>query len=155
MFGDVIPIVIVLLWSSTKFVIAYCFVFYYNFPFLTSILLTISGGMIGVWMFSVLYKTFSTWRQRTFPPKNKKKAFTMNRKNRLLVRIKNSYGLAGIAFLTPVFLTVPVGTMVANAFYKNTSKVYAYMFVAFSFWSVLFAGTYHYLGIDFSQLLPF
>ena len=134
--------------------VAYCFVFYYNFPFLNSVLITISGGMLGVWMFSVLHKYGTIWWQKAFPSR-KKKVFTINKKKRLLVKIKNGYGLAGIAFLTPVFLTVPVGTMVANAFYKSKRKVYTYMFVAFSFWSVLFAGTYHYLGIDFSQLMPF
>ncbi len=154
MFADIIPIAIVIFWASTKFMVAYCFVFYYNFPFLNSVLITISGGMLGVWGFSVLYKYAVIWWQKFFPTKHPK-TFTINRKKRLLVRIKNSYGLAGIAFLTPVFLTVPVGTIVANAFYKSRPQVYAYMFVAFTFWSILFAGTYHYLGMDFSQLLPF
>ncbi|MFK7903908.1 MAG: hypothetical protein AB8B69_02225 [Chitinophagales bacterium] len=134
--------------------VAYGFVFYYDFSFLLSILITVSGGMLGVWMFSVLHKYFSEWKAKHFPSK-KKKAFTINRRKRIIVRIKNSYGLAGIAFLTPVFLTVPVGTIVANAFYKNKAKVYSYMFIAFSFWSLLFAGTYHYLGMDFNQMLPF
>ena len=154
MFGDVLPIMVVLFWASTKFMVGYGFVFYYNFSFINSILLTVSGGMLGVLIFSFIYSFFSIWKQRVFPSKTPKK-FTINRKKRMLVKIKNSYGLAGIAFLTPVFLTVPVGTMVANAFYKNKSKVFSYMFFAFTFWSVLFASTYHYLGLDFNQMLPF
>lgn len=154
MFADIIPIAIVIFWASTKFMVAYCFVFYYNFPFLNSVLITISGGMLGVWIFSVLYKYMTVAWQKIFPSKTPTK-FTINKKKRLMVRIKNSYGLAGIAFLTPVFLTVPVGTMVANAFYKSKRQVYTYMLAAFSFWSILFAGTYHYFGLDFSQLLPF
>lgn len=154
MFSDLLPIVVVLFWASTKFMVAYGFVFYYNFPFFNSIFITVIGGMLGVWIFSVLYQSATAFWQKAFPPKQPKK-FTINRKKRLLVRIKNSYGLAGIAFLTPVFLTVPVGTMLANAFYKSKVKVYSYMFAAFSFWSVLFASIYHYLGINFNELMPF
>jgi len=64
-----------------------------------------------------------------------KKVFT--KRNRRLVTIFRKYGLFGIAFLTPVILSIPIGTIVANSFEPNKRKIFLFMFISILFWSTL------------------
>jgi hypothetical protein len=63
-----------------------------------------------------------------------KKIFTPQ--NRRLVNIWRRYGLFGIAFLTPVLISIPIGTIVASRLIPNKKKIFLYMFVSITFWSV-------------------
>ena len=62
-----------------------------------------------------------------------KKIFT--KKNRRLVGLWNEYGLFGIAALTPVIISIPVGSVIATRYVHNKKKVFLYMFISILFWS--------------------
>jgi len=94
------------------------------------------GGVIGVAFFLLMASTFASTLRKWFPPKKRKKVFT--RRNRFIVKIKRNFGLAGIAFLTPWFLSVPIGTIISYGIYKDRRKVFLYQSAAIIFWS--FAG---------------
>jgi hypothetical protein len=64
-----------------------------------------------------------------------RKVFT--RRNRRMVKVWRRYGLLGVAFLTPVVFSIPVGTIVANSLVRNKKKIFLYMFLSVLFWSVL------------------
>ena len=64
-----------------------------------------------------------------------KKVFT--RRNRRFVRIWRRYGLIGIALITPVLISIPVGTFIANRLVPNRKKVFLYMFFSLLFWSII------------------
>ncbi len=72
----------------------------------------------------------------------------INRKTRLMVRIKNSFGLPGIAFLTPILLSIPVGVLMATVLTSNKRKIFSSMFVSLLFWSALLFVPYYAFGID-------
>jgi len=72
---------------------------------------------------------------------------------RSLVKVRSRYGLVGIAFLTPIILTVPIGTFLANSMTKDKRDVLIYMFISFSFWSVIFNGSFYFLGIDVQKYI--
>jgi len=72
---------------------------------------------------------------------------------RSLVKVRSRYGLIGIAFLTPIILTVPIGTFLANSMTKDKRDVLIYMFISFSFWSVIFNGSFYFLGIDVQKYI--
>jgi hypothetical protein len=57
------------------------------------------------------------------------------------------YGLAGIAFLTPLILTPIGGTLLAISIVNSKPKVIAYMLSSAVFWSVVMTLAV-YLGID-------
>ncbi|MGB1204709.1 MAG: hypothetical protein ACPG5B_03615 [Chitinophagales bacterium] len=150
--SNFLTILVILGWASTKYAVALGLIFYNDFNFIESISLAILGGMIGVFFFSFFGDAIIKLKNYLF--KTEKKAFTVNRRTRFLVKVRRRYGLAGIAFLTPLFLTVPVGTMVASSLYrKNRLKVYSYMFIAFAFWSVVLCGAYSWFGFDFYEVL--
>ncbi len=153
-FGDILPIIIVLCCAGSKYIMALGFIVYYDYNFIESFVLAVTGGMLGIWFFSYFNDVFKKIWQHFFPKKDTGK-IVINTKKRLIVKIRQSYGLAGIAFLTPVILTVPVGAIIATTLYKNKIKVYSYMLAAFIFWSLLFCGLYHLLDLDLSSWLHF
>jgi ABC-type Fe3+ transport system permease subunit len=53
-----------------------------------------------------------------------------------LLKVWKRYGLAGIAFITPCIISIPIGTIVANALEPNKRKIFAYMFASVVFWSI-------------------
>ena len=67
--------------------------------------------------------------------KSKKKVF--NPRNRRLVRIWSEWGILGIAFITPVLLSIPLGTIITTRLVHSKKKVFIYMFCSILFWSVL------------------
>jgi hypothetical protein len=64
-----------------------------------------------------------------------KKVFT--KRNRRIVTIFRKYGLFGIAFLTPVILSIPIGTIIANSLEPKKRKIFLFMFISILFWSTL------------------
>ena len=102
--------VIVLIFSGLKFLagIAYAAAVG-NFGFWPCVILTISGGMMGVYLFASLDLKILYFFNKLF--KIKKRTYVkFSKRARLMVKLKSGYGLAGIAFLTPILLQVPVGT---------------------------------------------
>ena len=139
----------------------------HDFSFFEVILYSVIGGMLGVFVFTFFSdKIHQAWLlikfkfKRTFNSSNnysepvadvdtpvkikytyvdnsqdQKKVFT--KRNRRLVTIFRKYGLFGIAFLTPVLLSIPIGTIVANSFEPKKRKIFIYMFISILFWSTL------------------
>ncbi|MFM7016648.1 MAG: hypothetical protein ACKOX3_10005 [Bacteroidota bacterium] len=159
-----------ILLSSVKFVTGPTFAYYnqsYEFTFFEVILYSVTGGMLGVIVFTFfsdkihqlwihfknkLKKTFTNDQNYSEPKadvdtpikikyeyvnhhQESKKVFT--KRNRRLVTIFKKYGLFGIAFLTPVLLSIPIGTIVANSFENKKRKIFLYMFISILFWSTL------------------
>ena len=69
-----------------------------------------------------------------------KKIFT--KKSRRIVRIWKKYGLIGIALLTPILLSIPVGTFIASRLVPQRSTVILYMLFALLFWSVVLSSLF-------------
>ncbi|NJO01001.1 MAG: hypothetical protein HC880_04270 [Bacteroidia bacterium] len=69
-----------------------------------------------------------------------------NRRNRRLVRLWRKYGLVGIAFLTPPFLTPPVGILVATSFGENLRRIFLFMMISSLLWSVVAIVGIYFLG---------
>jgi len=79
------------------------------------------------------------------PSEIKRRVFT--KRNRRIVRIWKSFGLAGIALITPVILSIPIGTVVANSLVNNKRRIFAYMFLSIVFWSLLMTSIFEIMHI--------
>lgn len=138
----------------------------YNFSFFETVIYCIIGGMLGVTLFTFfseqitlvwhylkrIFKNLFKKNQRFSEPvadiegnvtiryeyieksAETKKIFT--KKNRKIVTIWRKYGLIGIAFLTPVILSIPIGTIIANNLVDDKRKIFLYMFISILFWSL-------------------
>ena len=59
-----------------------------------------------------------------------------------MVRIKQRYGLIGIAFTTPLLLSIPVGVFLAARYYRSSKTKYLYLIGSNLVWSVIYTGFY-------------
>jgi hypothetical protein len=151
----VVQIIITILSSAVKFAFTFPLaVLQFKFSFAETILWTNIGGLIGVYFFAFLSKKIIAWWNRVFfkgqPREKDKKIFT--RRNRRIVRIKQDYGLIGIAFTTPLLLSIPVGVFLVVRYYRHSRVKFAYLLASNLFWSVIFTIFYMFWdGILFKR----
>ncbi len=103
------------------------------------------GGIAGIFVFTQIDEYAQNWLIKTFPKRFKNK---FSKRTRFLVKIKQTFGLAGIAFLTPIVLSIPVGVFFAMDLTTNKRKVIINMVVACIFWGAVFYVPYYVFNID-------
>lgn len=108
----------------------------YKSNYLMALLSSCFGAILGTVVFTYLFAGILKWWERVkegmFTSKHPKKIFT--KFNRRVIRIKHRFGLTGIAILTPIFLSIPIGAFLAERFYKDKGKVILYLSVSAVFW---------------------
>lgn len=157
---NVSQIILTILSSSVKFAMTFPLVIIqFKFSFVETILWTNIGGIIGIYFFAFLSDKVIVWWNKTFRKKRmelksqgkKKKIFT--KKNRRIVRIKQRYGLIGIALSTPFLLSIPVGTFLVIRYYRSSRLKFAYLIGANLIWSVIYTLFYIFWdGLLFTQV---
>lgn len=147
----------VLFLSSFKFLFAPPLAFKLGLTFFQTFLTTSVGGILGVLFFYYLsegliilwrkyFSTIASWfishpNRRNFPylhlgslRRNKKKVFTF--RNRTLAKIRTNYGLLGIIILTPVVLSIPLGSFLAARYYYSL-KTLCFLGISVFVWSII------------------
>lgn len=149
--------------SAVKFLVAPLVSFGFGYNYLQTIIITTIGGIAGVFFFyyisSFLLKIFRrNWPNiKNFFSKSKlqPEAIAMektrrkiktrkyfSRKNKFIVMTKRKYGLWGIAALTPILLSIPLGTFLANKYYRNKKSVLISLTISVACWSVIISSFY-------------
>jgi hypothetical protein len=161
--GSFFRIIEVLILSGVKFLLAPPLSFKLGFSYPKTILITTIGGLLGVIFFYFLSDMIMRLFRREWPkikyyfskkglelepavvkiPKKKsqpKKKFS--RKNKLIVLTRKKYGLWGIAALTPLLLSIPLGTFLAIKYYRNKKNVFLSLALSVVCWSVIMSSIY-------------
>lgn len=73
----------------------------------------------------------------------KKKTRIFSRRNRIIARIRKSYGLWGIIIATPVLLTIPIGAFLTSKYYPRRKFVVMYMILSIVAWTAVLSGIVH------------
>lgn len=140
-----IQIILTILSSSVKFAMTFPLaVMQFRFSFAETILWTNVGGLIGVYFFAYLSDKLIIWWQHTFRNKKKepgqksKPKAIFTKKNRRIIRIKQNYGLIGIALMTPLLLSIPVGTFLMVRYYNRSRFKFAALIASNIIWSVIY-----------------
>jgi hypothetical protein len=140
--------------ASIKFLLAPFEAERNGFNFQNSFLITTSGGIIGIIVFTFVGRgvTYS-WKKAGAFFKKKKKAIIEEKKkftrgNKLIVRIKIKYGLIGLSIITPAIISIPVGTIVINHFYRKKMKNVIALIFSLLAWSVLLNGLAQHLKLS-------
>ena len=124
--------------SSVKHMMGFAAAATYQYSYVEAFIYPAIGGILGVAFFIFLSHTAQKLVQSIFPKKKKRRTFT--RMSRLIVTVKRRFGLAGIAFLTPWILTIPVGTLLSCRLYRNKNRVFLYQTVSVVIWSLIGGG---------------
>jgi len=140
--------------ASIKFLLAPFEAERSGFNFQNSFLITTTGGITGIVAFTFIghgisygwkkFKGFFKGRNETL--KKEKKKFTTS--NKLIVRIKMRYGLIGLAIITPAIISIPVGTIVINHFYRRKFRNITFLIISLLAWSLFLNGLAQYLRLS-------
>ena len=140
--NEIWQIILIWLLSTVKFVLgAVPLALALGFSFWKTIIVTVTGGWVGMTLFVslgefIVKKTMQRKEKRRAEGKLKnKKNFT--RTNKIIVYVKRNFGLPGIALLTPLLLSIPIGSIIAARYFRHKSKymILAWMYAAIVFWS--------------------
>jgi hypothetical protein len=111
----------------------------FKFSFLKTLLVCGTGGITGSFAFGYLSEEililWSRLMKKLFPNRKKPKIFTKT--NRLIVRTKKYFGIIGIAAISPLFLSIPLGSFVAIRFFKDRHKTVLYMSISSVVWVII------------------
>jgi len=148
----VTQILLTILFSSVKFAITFpVAILQFEFGFFETILWTNAGGVIGIYFFAFLSGKLIAWWNRTYKRflnasaengSGGKKTFT--KRNRRIVRIKQQYGLIGIALSTPIILSIPLGAFLVVRYYRSSQTKFLYLIVSNVVWSFIYTGFYQF-----------
>ena len=111
-----------------------------GFSFFKAVTVTSLGGFTGVPFFVFFsdillanYKKRIALKRLSYPDQKPKNTFSS--KKRLIIYVKNKFGLTGIALLTPLLLSIPLGCFLAVRYFKNKHTILVYMFSSVLIWS--------------------
>ena len=106
----------------------------YDFNFIQTLIFSIVGGGLGVFLFSALSNKIN----RLFPKKKKIKR-TKKRGVQEVITIKTArkYGVYGIAAITPILLSIPIGTLIALRFFPEKKKTVPILMSSVVIWSLI------------------
>lgn len=148
-----LKILIVFAVSSIKFLFAPALSFSMGLNFIQTFLSTTAGGIVGVvfffflsrWMITLYAKYFTYYfhllRTKLYGLLNLRipafiPARRFTKRNRLIIKVVRKYGLGGIVVLTPILLSIPVGTFLATRYYSTNRFLLIYLCSSVIFWSL-------------------
>lgn len=144
-------ILLTILLSSVKFGMTFPLaVMEFRFSFFETILWINMGGLAGIYFFAYLSKGLNRWieskmkrwkaRKSGSVQEKSKRIFT--KRNRRIVRIKQRYGLIGIAASTPLLLSIPVGVFLVVRYYPRNRMRYIWLVASNLAWSFVYTSFY-------------
>ncbi len=151
MWEQVIEVITVLGLAATKYLMGVMMAIVFGMPLWLGFLLTVGGGLIGAALFALFGEVIMYGLG--FVKKKDEDKIRINKNIRRIVKIRRRFGMWGIALLTPVLLTVPVGAMVGIVIEPRIRVLLSYMAVSFVVWSALLFGVYMFLGINIPELI--
>jgi len=117
-----------------------------GFHFFKAVTVTTAGGVTGSIIFANISEwALDSWQKFRFKHMPYRRSGTSKSifESKLVQTVKKKWGLAGIAFLTPFILSIPIGTMIAVRFYHDKQKVISYMLISIALWDILLFTLYN------------
>jgi len=84
----------------------------------------------------VLFKVrFEMWVQRQRIKRLTAKKFT--KRNKMIVQMRKRYGMWGLLILSPIILSIPVGALLGNKYFKHNHHFIPYMILSIMVWGIV------------------
>jgi hypothetical protein len=138
-------IISIFLLSSTKFLLGVGAVLLTDYSFGKAFSVIAIGGIAGVIFYLFLFNLIVKFTQKRGPK------IKFSKWRRFMIHLKQKGGLLGIAALTPIILSIPLGIALSISLQAKKRNILLTHCISIVFWSVTLLGVKHYLGYD----LPF
>ena len=144
MVEELLKAIPVFLSSALKFILGPLEGYGLHLHFVTTVVATISGMMVSV----IAFTFFGDWLRHVLLKRVFHKNEDQNsvKKKSRFAGFIAKYGLGGVAFLTPVFLTPIGGTIIAVGLGKPKNKILIFMLISAVFWAFVFTAIVYLLG---------
>ncbi len=142
MLGELLKYLFVYLVSMVKFIIGPPLGFSSRIEFWATVILTISGMMTSVMIFTYLgEQARNKFIKKFYDLKkgNKKRPFR-------LIRLWKRYGTFGISFLTPILFSPIGGTLILTTLGSKRKTIIICMLISAIFWAFVFSYIIYFLG---------
>lgn len=140
MLSELLKYIAVLASSMVKFLFGPISGLAMDLHYVETFILTVSGMMLSVVLFTFLGEKirlfYFKYINRNYNP------FAFRNK----IKIWQSWGMKGVAFLTPVLLSPIGGTLIAVAFGESRRRIFTYMLVSAVFWGLAITFIAYKLG---------
>ena len=112
----------------------------------TTIIASVAGMMTSVALVTYAGDWFKKHVIDRFRKKRDPAVIDPPKKSTYFSRLLSRYGLGGVAFFMPLFLTPIAGSIIAVGLGKSKEKILFYMFVSAAGWAIVFTlGIYFFL----------
>jgi len=142
MLGELLKYLFVYLVSMVKFIIGPPLGFSSRIEFWATVILTISGMMTSVMIFTYLgEQARKKFIKKFYDLKkgDKKRSFR-------LIRLWKRYGTFGISFLTPILFSPIGGTLILTTLGSKRKTIIICMLISAIFWAFVFSYIIYFLG---------
>jgi hypothetical protein len=133
MYIQALQIIGLILFSSVKFFFAPSTIYLSGYSYFETIAITIIGGAIGVFVFFYTGSAIFKFIGDRFSSSKPKRSFS--RKNRFIIKVKSSWGLIGLALLSPTLISIPLGCLLASRYFRNDRRTIPFLMGSVVFWS--------------------
>ena len=144
-----IKVITVILVSTIKFLFAPLTSFQMGLTFWETFLYTSLGGVLSV---SVFFWGSNYFMQRAAAKRALKRAQckakpvkNFTRLNKAIVKVKRTFGIKGLVVITPVPLSLPIGSIIcAKFFHQHKRKTYIYLCISTVIWAFFLTSIFSY-----------
>lgn len=146
---DFLSALLVIAFSTVKFLTGVTASLVAHQGLIPSYIYTVGGGVLGVFIFSYAGEHVAKWFDSLFPNRKRKKFSTWKR---FIVKIKKTFGLPGVAMLTPI-LSIPIGIFLSLSLTKNKWRIAFFMFISFLIWATFIFVPYYLFEINIGEAI--
>lgn len=108
-----------------------------GFSYLEAALLMTFGGLLGILIMLYCMQTVK-YAATKYLPSKKKKVF--NKRNRMIVKVRKKFGMAGLALIGPLVISLPITVIIMTAIFGDKRKVLLYTGLSVVLWSFMLSG---------------
>jgi len=146
--------------SAVKFALTPLASYKLGFTFIQSVLINSVGGCLGV----LFFYRISGWLMkrarlrrihRAIAEKHgliapRKRSFT--KRNRWIVHLKSVSGLRGLAALTPLLISIPIGSILAAKYFQHDRRTLPTMLSAVVIWAVVLSAFWNVVYVSVGNI---
>jgi len=119
----------------------------FQYNFLEIVVFTVLSGFVGNIIFVNLSYLLIKWvHQFRLQRSGKKPLKRFSPTTRKIISVKRRFGLLGIAFVGPMFLSIPLAAYIAERFFKDKRRIILYFTISELFWTVFLYGLIYWFN---------